>query len=286
VSRAGEPTSVLPLLSRYRSASRSLSCWLRITERHGSLIHLFTGGAAIEAQRHYPSGDLIDAVSGTQCYYHCHRGDVEHGHLHLFRRASPGEPLTHLIGISLDPRGLPVGLFTVNRWVTRDVWRPAAETLGLIDGVSLSGSGCDPDLSRWLRHFLAFYRPLLNILLRQRDHRLKQGDLERALEDRQLEILSSGAIDWSADLAATEDRLRSVRQAEAWAQPHADRGAEQREDDPEPAVQAGGGDAAEVGAHIAAVGEPGAVAHRQTADQGGDHGAAGGGAAEVEAARQ
>lgn len=245
-------------VARYRSARKALFHWLCLINRHGSLLRAFTGGCTPMQLQHYPPGDLVDPGSGSQCYYHCHRGDGEHGHLHLFRRPTPQRPLTHLIAISLDRRGLPLALFSVNRWVSEDRWLPAAGTLRLLEGVSLSGAGCDPHLSGWLVHFLRFYRPTLETVLQQRDLRLKQMatslgvSLAGALEARDLEIPSHCSIDWAADLAAAEAAVLSVGQAEAGAQLHPDRGSQQREDDPEPAMQAGGGDASQVGADIAA----------------------------------
>ncbi len=263
------------LIARYRSARRSLDHWLRVTERHGSLIRALTGDGIIQSRLHYPAGDLIDRVSGTQCYYHCHRGDHEHGHLHVFGRASLEAPLTHLLAISLDTRGLPVELFTVNQWVSRDVWLTAATTLAIMDRVSLQHSACDPSFALWLVHFLRFYRPQVQQLLIQRDRCLQQAASEpsQALYNRDLEILSSQSIDWSHDLAAIQATLVSVRQAKQRPQADSDRSAQQRKHDPKPAMQAGGGDPAEVSTHVAAVGEPGAVAHDQSADQGG-HGSA------------
>jgi hypothetical protein len=194
-------------LSRYRAACRSLRYWLRLTSSEGSVIAALTGGGTVFANRHYPEDDVIDAASGAQFYYHCHRGEEEHGHLHLYLRAEPGADLTHLIAISLDPRGLPVGFFTVNRWVARDAWLPAAATLELVDRFHfpVPGQEIELTLGRWLTHFLRFYRPVVAALLRERDARLEQraqfSNLEAALDDRDLEIPSSSPIDWSADLA-------------------------------------------------------------------------------------
>lgn len=201
---------------RHCTACRALDHWLRLTERHGSLIHAFTGGAAIHAQIHYPEHDLVDPRSGTQCYYHCHRHEAEHGHLHLFRRPSVDQPLSHLIAISLDSRGLPIALFTPNRWVSGDRWLPAAEILQLLRGVSLNRAGCDRDLSLWLIFFLDFYRPVIQRLLLERDQRLQRAGvhIDQLLEDRDLEILSFIPIDWSADLSAAEAELASVVQSE------------------------------------------------------------------------
>ena len=164
--------------------------------------------------QHYPPGDLRDPGSGSQCYYPCQRGTGEHGHLHLFRRPRPGRPLTHLIAISLDGRGLPQTLFSVNRWVSEDRWLPAHATLRLLEGLSLSGAGCDPHLNGWLLHFLQFYRPISEALLQERVAEIGPSRAA-ALEARDLEIPSHCPIDWAADLAAAEADLKSVGQPEA-----------------------------------------------------------------------
>lgn len=205
--------------TRYGSARKALYHWLCLIERHGSLVRAFTAGCPPVQHQHYPLGDLVAPGSGTHCYYHCHRATGEHGHLHLFRRPRPRRPLTHLIAISLDGRGLPLGLFTVNRWVSQDRWLPAADTLRLLEGVSLSGSGCDPHLSGWLLHFLQYYRPTLEAVVHERDRALRQIEtsMTMALEARDLEIPSHCPIDWAADLAAAESGLQSVGQAEAGA---------------------------------------------------------------------
>ena len=198
--------------ARYRSARKALYHWLCLIERHGSLVRAFTAGCTPNQHQHYPPGDLVDPGSGTHCYYHCHRGDGEHGHLHLFRRPRPLRPLTHLVAISLDGRGLPLALFSVNRWVSEDRWLPAAATLRLLEGVSLSGAACDPHLGGWLVHFLEFYRPNLESVLLQRDRNLRRRAPSRqaALEARDLEIPSHCPIDWEVDLAAAEADLPSV----------------------------------------------------------------------------
>lgn len=199
------------LRQRYQAGCRSLRHWLSVNEQHGSLVRACTGDGVIHAQQHYPEDDWRDPHSGCQAYYHCHRPEREHGHLHLFRRRCPEDRLTHLLGIGLDPRGLPLSLFSVNRWVADDAWLPAAATLSLLEGFSLSASDADPRLSRWLEHFLRFYEPLIGPLLLQRDRALEalDGSLDEALEDRTLEIPSQVGIDWGADLDAVQQQWRN-----------------------------------------------------------------------------
>jgi hypothetical protein len=88
---------------------------------------------------HYPEGDVYDPDHHAQYYYHAHREDAdEHGHFHTFVRGSAlpedmmpatgfqetqpwprGEDaVAHLVAVSMDAWGKPIGLFATNRWVT------------------------------------------------------------------------------------------------------------------------------------------------------------------------
>ncbi len=89
---------------------------------------------------HCPPGDIYDPEAHSQFYYHAHRSG-EHGHFHTFMREA-GMPegvhpveqsefdylkerddrLSHLVAISMDRRGVPIALFTTNRWVTAENW--------------------------------------------------------------------------------------------------------------------------------------------------------------------
>ncbi|TVS05755.1 MAG: hypothetical protein EA413_06385 [Cyanobium sp. PLM2.Bin73] len=196
---------------RYQAGCRSLRHWLRVNEQHGSLVRACTGDGVVLAERHYPEDDWRDPRGGGQAYYHCHRPGAEHGHLHLFMRAEPGAELTHLLAIGLDPRGLPLSLFTVNRWVAKDAWLPAGPCAELVQRFSLAGSDAHPRFSGWLEQFLRFYARTIEALLLQRDRALaaRDGSLEQALENRDLEIPSQVAIDWGADLDAVQQQWRA-----------------------------------------------------------------------------
>jgi len=199
------------LRQRYQAGCRSLRHWLRVNEQHGSLVRACTGDGVVLADRHYPEDDWRDRLSGGQAYYHCHRPGEEHGHLHLFMPAEPGAELTHLVAIGLDPRGLPLSLFTVNRWVANDAWLPAQASYSLVQRFSLAASEAGSHTSGWLEQFLRFYAPSIQSLLLERDRALedREGSLEQALDDRDLEIPSQMAIDWGADLDSVQLQWRS-----------------------------------------------------------------------------
>lgn len=204
-----------------QGARDSVSAFADATAASGSLLQSWIEGREVVEFDHYPPDDVVDLRHGSQFYYHSHRdGDREHGHLHLFWHAGasgrrrylrPEQPRwtrtapTHLVAISLDARGLPVGLFTVNRWVTDGHWFDASTTMSFVDRFALDAVEGHEHSSRWLTGFVRQYRPLIETLLVKRDQRLaRRSDLETALNDHRLEVLSLAPIDWAADLDVLE----------------------------------------------------------------------------------
>jgi len=202
-------------------ARASVAAFADATASSGSVLQSWIGGREVVEFDHYPPDDIVDLRSGCQYYYHAHRdGNREHGHLHLFRHASasgrrryfrPGQARwqrtapTHLFAVSLDARGLPVGLFTVNQWVTDGHWFDAATTVACVERFAVGNVAGHEHACRWLTGFVHMYRPLVRHLLLQRDARLaRRSDLARALDDRRLEVLSTSAINWAADLDALQ----------------------------------------------------------------------------------
>jgi hypothetical protein len=207
---------------RHLAAARdSVGGFAEATEKHGSLLQSWIQGSDVLAYEHYPPGDIVDLRRGSQFYYHSHRdGGTEHGHLHLFwhatasgRRRYVGRERSrwlrtspsHLFAISLDARGLPLGLFTVNRWVTGGHWFDAATTLSFVDRFALGADVGHSHSIRWLTGFVRMYLPAIERLLLERDSRLsRRVDLVSALRDRRLEVLSQSSIDWANDLDTLE----------------------------------------------------------------------------------
>lgn len=204
-----------------RDARASVSAFADATTACGSLLQNWVAGRAVVEFDHYPPGDLVDARTGSQFYYHAHRdAEKEHGHLHLFWHATasgrrrylrPGKPRwtrtapTHLFAISLDARGLPVALFTVNQWVTEGHWLDAGATLACVDRFEMGPIKGHEHACRWLTGFVRLYRPLVEALLARRDRRLvRRAHPASALQDRGLELLSWLPIDWIADMDVLE----------------------------------------------------------------------------------
>ena len=204
-----------------RSAHASLTAFSRVTTRSGSLLQSWVKKTAVVEYDHYPPNDVVDVRSGSQFFYHCHRSaEAEHGHVHLFwhamasgkRRYFPEKTPkwgttapSHLLAISLDDRGLPVALFTVNLWVTDGYWFDAETTLGMVDRFRLDGVTGHAGSCAWITHFVRMYRPVIAELMHRRDQRLaRYKDFDRALQNRRLEVTSLINVDWASDLDALE----------------------------------------------------------------------------------
>jgi hypothetical protein len=210
--------------------------------RHGSTIVRETVGAAasIPEWQRYPEGEVYDASSHAQYFYHRHptgdRQQREHGHFHLFLRAD-GMPtgatplllpevavanvsvapqaaplkhgerdeVCHLAAIAIDAGGEPVRLFTTNRWVTGETWYRAEDAIAMLDRFALATEHPSAVLNRWIVAMLRLFRPHIAKLLRDRDNEVMVWRRRRrahVFDDRRLEITSSLDIDLDARLAA------------------------------------------------------------------------------------
>jgi hypothetical protein len=196
-------------------AARCVSLFQQVVARHGSLVQAFVRGAPVTAYEHYPPGDLIDTRHGFQCFYHSHRaGSLEHGHLHLFRRAAANardDAPGHLIAIGLDARGLPVSMFCVNHWVTGGAWRDARAAIAALDAARFEGARSHALAGRWLTSFLRLYQPVATSVLLRRDALLQRrrdrgASWPQLKRDRSLEVISRSRIDWLADMHRLEQR--------------------------------------------------------------------------------
>jgi hypothetical protein len=161
---------------------------------------------------HYPREDVFDADTHAQYYYHAHRGPVEHGHFHTFLRAAgmpagvaplawptaseawpAGEDaISHLVAISMDDWGDPIGLFATNRWVTGEAWHEADAVIRMLDRFGIDHAWPSWPTNRWLGAMLRLYRPWIEALIRHRDAvvaaRLRETSAIDVFEDRSLEI--------------------------------------------------------------------------------------------------
>ena len=170
---------------------------------------------------HYPKGDRIDHGTGAQYFYHCHREDfdsMEHGHFHCFLRykAIPtrikptrlpdwdkniDNPMTHLVAIGMNCYGQPVRLFTVNRWITSEIWYDARHVPGFLKRfkMTLDDNPYWQVLDQWVEGILHLFAPQITWLHQQRDLAIeqlkKENPEQNAYENHAIEELSSIPID-------------------------------------------------------------------------------------------
>jgi len=182
---------------------------------------------------HYPKGDVFDPESHSQWYYHAHdKKDrpSEHGHFHTFMRGggmpeginpaplpdfTPKEQahdlVCHLIAVSMDQQGLPIGLFTTNRWVTGETWYAAHDVSALLDYFDCQVDKPSWSVNRWITNMVRLFRPQIEELLQQRDEKIRVWRQEHpevnTYEDRRLEVTSQLPIDAEAQLRLLQERL-------------------------------------------------------------------------------
>ncbi|MBI2786091.1 MAG: hypothetical protein HYX60_07230 [Legionella longbeachae] len=174
-----------------------------------------------ERMSHYPKGDRIDHKTGSQYFYHCHRENyesTEHGHFHSFIRykyipksIKPAplkdwdryidNPMTHLVAIGMNQLGQPIRLFTVNRWVTSEIWYPANYSARILKRYKMTLAD-DPYwqiLDKWVEGVLHLFTPQILWLHQQRDTKILQHQVNSPIEnpymDYDLEELSEIPID-------------------------------------------------------------------------------------------
>jgi hypothetical protein len=104
--------------------------------------------------------------------------------------------------------GLPERLFTVNRWVTGETWRPAAEITDMLDRFEIDLSSPSWPLNRWLSAMVALYRTEIAGLLKERDAMITSWQAAHpgtnVLEDRAMEITSTLEISLDRKIKALQ----------------------------------------------------------------------------------
>ncbi len=182
---------------------------------------------------HYPPGDVYDGESHGQYYYHAHppdqRFENEHGHFHTFLRPKgmpagiepapvpgfkkpddPDDELSHLIAIAMTKEGFPFRLFTVNRWVTGEIWYTAGDVIALLDRFEIDHARPSWPVNRWITGMVALFKPQIVALLEARDHAVADWAAAHpgsdVYEDRELEVTSY--LDISVD-----EHVRAVARA-------------------------------------------------------------------------
>ena len=217
------------------AAGEEINEWYRILEKTGDNVvgELLKNQGTFFEWNHYPKGDICDSETHGQYFYHAHTESArpgEHGHFHTFLR-SKGMPrgmapaanngdvnwpkgddaLSHLIGISMDKKGFPIHLFSVNRWVTGETWYAAADVIEMIGLFDIDHARPSWPVNRWITAMLRLFRPQIIDLVSRRDEAV--ADLRRkypdrdVFEDRDLELTSYTAISVNKQIKAVRAAL-------------------------------------------------------------------------------
>ncbi|KTD11018.1 hypothetical protein Lgra_1984 [Legionella gratiana] len=218
----------LPQLSKWHKkiylgyAQQILEAQQLMTSKGKNILHYtLKNKRKFERMSHYPQGDRIDHKTGSQYFYHCHRENyesTEHGHFHCFLRykhipksvkPTPladwdryiDNPMTHLVAIGMNQLGQPIRLFTVNRWVTSEIWYGSEQTARLIKRYKMTLIN-DPYwqvLDKWIEGMLHIFTPQILWLHQERDKKILEhevnGTVENPYMDYELEELSAISID-------------------------------------------------------------------------------------------
>lgn len=226
------PPSALPTaqLEHMVVAGEEIQESYRVLKKAGLNIvgECLRGQGTFFQMNHYPEGDVYDAESHSQYYYHNHREDMdEHGHFHTFMRASGmqkgtspiayngkvswpsgNDAVSHIIAISMDSKGFPLGIFATNRWVTGETWYTADDVINMIDAFDIDHAFPNLPVNRWISAMLRLYRPEIAALLTHRDEVIEYWASEHSkkdvFEDRNLEITGELSI-------SVEDKSNAIK---------------------------------------------------------------------------
>ena len=192
------------------------------------------GQGAFYEFSHYPTDDVYDADSKSQYYFHTHRGlSGEYGHFHTFLRAdgmpasivpitntgkepwpSGSEAVSHLICISMNQEGYPIGLFTTNRWVTGESWYSADDVIAMLERFSIEHAHPNLAVNHWITAMFRLYALEMVELIEKRDHKIKEWRVAHpkvdVFEDRKLEITSRTKIDVDLKINEIKQALRKA----------------------------------------------------------------------------
>jgi hypothetical protein len=204
------------------AGERILECYLALARTNDNIVgELLRDSGTFYEWNHYPDGDVYDNETHSQYYYHAHPPEErpgEHGHFHVFLRPKgmpdgiaparvpdfelpedPDDALSHLVAVSMDPKGFPIKLFTTNRWVTGEVWYAGADVCRLLPFFAIQHAQPSWPVNIWITNMLILFRPQIRNLISARDVAveawLRGHPGENVYEDRGLEVTSELSID-------------------------------------------------------------------------------------------
>jgi hypothetical protein len=215
------------------AGAQVLECYRVLQKSNSNVVaEVLRGQGEFYELDHYPKGDVYDSETHSQFFYHSHR-EREHGHFHTFLREK-GMPkdcrpvkqseakfmkerddtLSHLIAVSMNRAGFPIGLFTTNRWITADNWYKADDVIKMLDRFEMDLACPSWPVNIWLTAMLRLFRPQIMELVRERDATVANWQKEHpdvdAFEDRGCDITSVRKISVAAQIKRVNQALMSA----------------------------------------------------------------------------
>ena len=201
-------------LETMAEAGREVEEWERVLRKTGDNVvgELLRTREKFYEFEHCPPGDIYDREHHAQYYYHAHRPG-EHGHFHTFLREKGipadcqpvaqseadymkqrNDTYSHLVAISMNRQGFPIGLFTTNRWVTAENWYAADDVCAMLDDFKIDHAQPSWPVNQWISAMFGLFRPQIIELLHERDAVVadwqeKHPDSD-VFEDRDLDLPS------------------------------------------------------------------------------------------------
>ena len=221
--------------ARARAARRLLEVYAGLASRQAHLLGgLLADGPPAQWER-LPADDAVDSSDLFQWFYHCHApedrpGAAEHGHFHLFAKRALWEPRVgepdeiefaklagaapeesgtrHLLGVSLDAKGVPLSLFALDSSATGDAMLSVGGTLRALRAMKLDTGFLEID--RVLESVVALFDEDLQELLERRDEALRTRGRGAGSEPG-ADVLSAISIDLDSRLEAALRATRPTR---------------------------------------------------------------------------
>ena len=176
-------------LETIAEAGREVVKWQRVLAKTGNNVvsEVIPKDGTFYQFNHCPPGDIYDRETHAQYYYHAHRPG-EHGHFHTFLREKGipkdchpveqseadyikqrNDTYSHLVAISMNRQGFPIGMFTTNRWVTAENWYAADDVCAMVDRFEIDHAQPSWPVNRWIGAMFRLFRPQIVELVRERD---------------------------------------------------------------------------------------------------------------------
>ena len=117
--------------------------------------------------------------------------------------------------ISMDSHGVPIKIFTVNRWVTGDVWYTAKDVTKMLKIFEVDIAHPSWPVNRWVSGMVHLFRPQIERLLIERDQVVRAWEKAHpdpnVYEDRDLELISEIPISIDDQVKAVTKALRKTK---------------------------------------------------------------------------